>query len=108
MVQAERDPAGFLKDDPLEAVEFSVRSSQTEQTVLRRSRGRRRMAFFALAAAWGFLSGSSAVLVGLTLLGRPAYLARPLALSLGVAALAALAGGMVVAAAYRENTRRLK
>ena len=57
---------------------------------------------------WGFLAGTGAVLVGLTAVGRPARLG-----TLGVAvvigaALAAVVGGFVAAAAYRAASRRLR
>jgi hypothetical protein len=67
-----------------------------------------RMLYFSLAAVWGFLAGTGAVLVGLTAVGRPARLG-----SLGVAviigaALAAVVGGFVAAAAYRAASRRMR
>jgi hypothetical protein len=66
------------------------------------------MLYFSLAAVWGFLAGTGAVLVGLTAVGRPARLgALGVAVVIG-AALAAVVGGFVAAAAYRAATRRLR
>lgn len=72
------------------------------------ARGRVRMLYFSLAALWGFLAGTGAVLVGLTAVGRPARLG-PLGVAVVLgAAIAAVAGGFVAAAAYRAASRRLR
>ena len=106
MAEAGREHSGFFDDDAVDAADFRVKPLSADRPVSRRSRSRRRMVFFALASAWGFFSGTSAVLVALMLLGRPVFLGSRLALTLAVAAVAAVAGGLVVAAAYRENSRR--
>jgi hypothetical protein len=72
----------------------------------RRLRGRLRILYFSLASAWGFLSGSAGVFLGLEMLHQPVRLEPLSGFLLGGAALAALAGGLVAAAAYREATRR--
>jgi len=64
------------------------------------------MVFFGIAAVWGFLIGSGAILGGLSLLGRPVG-PEPLLLGLlAVALVLAVVGGWVAAAAYRETTQR--
>ena len=67
---------------------------------------RLRYLFFGLASGWGFASGSVAVLAGLDPLGFPTPPSSALSLRLAVAAVVALAGGIVVALAYREVVRR--
>ncbi len=72
------------------------------------ARGRLRALYFSLAAAWGFLAGSGAVLVGLSATGRPAGLGAPAVGVLVGAAILALLGALVAAAGYRVASRRLR
>jgi hypothetical protein len=62
--------------------------------------------YFSLAAIWGFLAGTGAVLVGLAAVGRPTRLGPGATLLVGCAAILALLGGLVAAAAYRAASRR--
>lgn len=71
-------------------------------------RGRLRAFYFSLASLWGFMAGSAAVLIGLMLVGRPAGLGSRGAFYVACAALLALVGGLVVAAAYHTASRRLR
>jgi hypothetical protein len=64
--------------------------------------------YFSLAALWGFLAGTGAVLVGLAATGRSAGMDSRCSVFLAVAAVLALVGGFVVAAAYRSASRRYR
>jgi len=72
----------------------------------RRSHSGLRFVYFSLASLWGFVSGTVAVLAGLTLADRPLQ-AEPtnVGLILGAAALAVV-GGLLAATAYRDAARR--
>jgi hypothetical protein len=106
MGQAEHDDTVVLAEAGMPGMSGRRRRSSDESDLPRRSRGRRRVAFFALAAMWGFLSGISAMLAALTLLERPVRLAPPIGVALAIAAVASIGGAFVIAAAYRETTRR--
>ena len=67
---------------------------------------RLRYLFFGLASGWGFAAGSVAVLAGLEATGYSMSAGTGLGVRLAVAAVVALAGGLVVALAYREVVRR--
>jgi hypothetical protein len=69
-------------------------------------RQRLRVVYFSLAALWGFLSGTAAVLMGHTVAGRPTPLGSRGAAFVLVAAVVAVLGGLVAAAAYRAAGRR--
>jgi hypothetical protein len=62
--------------------------------------------YFSLAALWGFLAGTGAVLAGLAATGGTAGISARCSMFLGGAAILALVGGLVVAAAYRSASRR--
>jgi len=66
------------------------------------------MVYFSLAAMWGFLAGSGAVLVGLSTMGQRVSLGRAGVLFLATAALLAVIGGIVVSAGYRAASRRYR
>ena len=72
----------------------------------RRTRQRLRVMYFSLAALWGFLAGSGAVLVGLSGAGRRVQLSGPALGLFGGASVVALIGGVVAAKAYRSASRR--
>ena len=76
------------------------RSERGMGTSIRRRR--LRLVYFALASIWGFLAGTAAIVVGLAVTDQPVRFAPWLVLALGVAALAAVVGGAVAAAAYRD------
>ena len=65
-----------------------------------------RVVYFALAAIWGFAAGSVAVLAGLNAVGHPIRLDAGLGLTMAVAAVVAIVGGVVTSLAYREAVRR--
>lgn len=107
MGQADHDDAATaVAGEGMVAMPDLRRVASDEGLPQRRSRGRRRMAFFMLAAGWGFFSGISAMLVALTVLGRPVHLVPPVGVALAVAGAATVGGALIVAAAYRETTRR--
>jgi hypothetical protein len=74
----------------------------------RKTRGRLRKLYFSLAAVWGFLAGTGAVLVGLSAAGRPARLGTSGSMLVAGAAILALIGGVVAAAGYGSASRRLR
>ena len=65
-----------------------------------------RTLYFSLAALWGFLAGTGAVLIGMAAVGRPTGMGARGGLCVLCAAVIALAGGLVAATAYRSATRR--
>jgi hypothetical protein len=65
-----------------------------------------RAIYFSLAAFWGFVAGSGAVIASQTLTGGPLPIGGTLLVSLALAALLSLIGAMLAAAAYREAVRR--
>lgn len=80
-------------------------SSHVSSRSLRR---RLRALYFSLAALWGFLAGTGAVLIGLTTMGEPVGLAPRGVVFVAGAALLSLVGGLVAAAAYRSASRRYR
>lgn len=81
--------------------------SQVSSRSLRR---RLRALYFSLAALWGFLAGTGAVLIGLTTVGQPAAtgMAPRCVIFVAGAAVLSLVGGLVAAAAYRSASRRYR
>jgi hypothetical protein len=65
-----------------------------------------RLVYFSMASLWGFLIGTLGMLGGLAALNRPLEPSAPIVGVVIGAALLALGGGLVVAAAYREATGR--
>jgi len=61
-----------------------------------------RLAYFSLAALWGFLAGSAAILTGLALRGTWIGLDAMILGALVLAAVLAVVGAGVAAAAYRD------
>jgi hypothetical protein len=72
----------------------------------RGARSRLRLVYFGLAALWGFLTGSGAILLALSAAGRPVHLGPWVGAGLVAASGVALLGGFVAAVAYREASRR--
>ena len=66
----------------------------------------RRLAFFALASVWGFIAGVTGVLVALAAAGESVEARPAIIAGLVPALLLSLAGGFIVAAAYRESKIR--
>ena len=66
----------------------------------------RRLAFFALASIWGFVVGVCGLLAALSAAGQPVYPNPSAIVTLIPAFIIAAAGGLVIAAAYRESKRR--
>jgi len=83
------------------------RTHRPSRASSRSTHGRVRALYFSLAALWGFLAGTGVVLVCLSTTGRPTGLSGSSLILVAVAAGVALAGGLVVARAYRSTTRRL-
>jgi hypothetical protein len=65
-----------------------------------------RSLYFSLAALWGFLIGSGALLIGFSATGARLHLGGGPLAALAAASILAVVGGMVAARAYREATRR--
>ena len=82
------------------------RSRESHRRVAPSHRRLRRL-YFAIAAIWGFLSGAVGVGAALAVRGRPVGIEDPLVLLALLPAIAlAVAGGVVIAAAYRAARRR--
>ena len=69
-------------------------------------RRRLRLLYFALAAVWGYVAGTAAVLGTLSMTGRPLPIDGNLVSGMVLAAVLALVGGAVASVAYREAVRR--
>ena len=82
------------------------RSRTTARSSARTRRRRLRAVYFSLAALWGFLAGTGAVLVGLVAVGRPTGMGARGGICVACAAVVALLGGLIAAMAYRSATRR--
>ena len=80
------------------------RSRSPERTS--HTRGTLRQLYFVLAALWGFVIGTAALLGGLAASGRPLRPEPFVGLVLLGAAVLALLGGIVAALAYREASNR--
>jgi hypothetical protein len=91
-----------------ESSDHPVRARRRRSSTRKDTRGRLRKLYFCLAAAWGFLIGTGAVLVGLAALGRPLHLGPVLAVVLGAAGVLAVAGGLIASIAYRDASNGLR
>jgi len=67
--------------------------------------GIRRLVFFGLASIWGFIVGVGGLLAAMSAVGRPAHPGFGVIPGLLPALIIAVAGGFVIAAAYRESKR---
>jgi hypothetical protein len=94
--------------DASESASRRRRRRSPSQVSTRTVRRRLRALYFSLAALWGFLAGTAAVLIGLTTAGRSPGLAPRSVMIVAGAAVLSLVGGLVVAAAYRSATRRYR
>jgi hypothetical protein len=65
-----------------------------------------RFLYFAIASVWGFAAGSVAVLAGFNSVGNPIFFDSGFGVTLAVAGVIAIVGGVVVSLAYREAVRR--
>ena len=65
-----------------------------------------RLVYFSLASLWGFVSGTVAVLAGLTLADQPLRAEPTIVGLILVAAALAVAGGMLAAMAYKDAARQ--
>jgi uncharacterized membrane-anchored protein len=68
----------------------------------------RRIVFFTLASAWGFIAGVTGVLASMSAAGQIMQARSAVVLGLIPALILTLAGGFVVAAAYRESKLRAR
>ncbi|MCP3979788.1 MAG: hypothetical protein GY716_10740 [bacterium] len=93
-------------DDP--ATRRRRRSSGRRRRRRRKSGGRRslRGIYFGLAALWGFLIGSGAIVAALVLAGQQVRSSPTLAGVLAGGSLLAVGGGGIAARAYREASGR--
>ena len=64
------------------------------------------MAYFTMAAVWGFLAGSAAILGGLAMNGTRVGFDPLIVGALVIAGAVSLIGGAVAAAAYRNANQR--
>ena len=83
--------------------------SRSDRPRRRRSnpkRQRLRVAYFTVAAVWGFLAGSVAILGGLAMRGTRVGFDPLIVGSLVIAGAVSLIGGAVAAAAYRNVNQR--
>ena len=86
---------------PIEA-QYTARSAARGRT----TSSSRRLVFFGIASIWGFIVGMAGVLAAMSLAGQHLQPDVRVGLSLVPAFLLAAAGGLVVAAAYKESKRR--
>ncbi len=84
------------------------RRRQSRGSSSSKATARLRSLYFALAATWGFLTGTGAVLAALSLADRPAHLGLAGTGLIAGAGAFALLGGFVVAAGYRTARRRVR
>ncbi len=84
--------------------QYTARSS----TRHRSGSGMRRIVFFTLASAWGFIAGVTGVLASMSAAGQIMQARSAVVLGLIPALILTLAGGFVVAAAYRESKLRAR
>jgi len=84
------------------------RRSRSRSTGPTRSRTRTRLTvvYFVLAAGWGFITGTMAIVIGLALAEQPLEFGPALATLLIAAVVAMLVGALVVALAYRDTSGR--
>jgi hypothetical protein len=92
--------------EPAPKEEHRSTSSREEARPQHRPRGRLRAAYFGASAFWGFVTGSAAVVGALRATGQGVPLSGGALALLGVTAVVAVAGGLVLAFAYREATQR--
>ena len=90
----------------MEPAPVEVEHSSLREAARPRPRGRLRAAYFGAAAFWGFVMGSAAVIGALRATGQGLPLSGGTMTLLGVTALVAVGGGLVLAFAYREATHR--
>jgi hypothetical protein len=72
----------------------------------RSARGIRRLVFFALASSWGFIVGVCGFVAAMSAMGQPVHPGPGAITGLIPALIIAVAGGFVIAAAYRESKQR--
>jgi uncharacterized membrane-anchored protein len=96
--------ASGSRTTPREGAEYTAAPHARHRT----TSGTRRSIFFALAAIWGFAVGVIGLLAALSAAGQHVQ-PGPAALSgLLLAFFVAVAGGLVMTAAYRESKRRAR
>jgi hypothetical protein len=94
--QAERDVT------PRPAPEYTVGPSSRPWS----ARGIRRLVFFSLASIWGFIVGVGGFLAAMSVSGQPVHPSGGALSGLIPGLIVAAAGGLVIAAAYRESKHR--
>lgn len=72
----------------------------------RTASGTRRLVFFSMAAFWGFSVGVAGLLAAMSAAGQPVHPEGGSIVGLIPALVVAIAGGFIVAAAYKESKRR--
>ena len=89
-----------------EAAARGAPASRRRRPHVRRGRDRLRALYFSIAALWGFLIGTGAIVVVLSEVGRPIRPGAGWAALLLTAGVVALAGGLVASVAYRDAAGR--
>ena len=89
---------------PAGAAEYTVRSGSRHRS----AGATRRLFFFALASIWGFIVGVVGFLAAMSATGQPVHPRTVAIPGLIPGLIVAVAGGFVIAAAYRESKRRAR
>jgi hypothetical protein len=82
------------------------RTKRRRRTYRSRGRDGLRAVYFSFAALWGFVTGTGAIVVVLSEVGRPIIPGHRWAILLLTAGVVALAGGLVASVAYRDAAGR--
>jgi len=98
-------PESAVEHPASEPTRSSLRPRRRRSQRQRRHKGLRGI-YFAMAAVWGCIAGSAGVLAAAASGGQRLSFGGGLLLALGIALVAAIVGGLVSAAAYREARNR--
>jgi hypothetical protein len=97
-----RERGARPRPTPAGAMEYTVGSGPRH----RGAGATRRLFFFALASIWGFIVGVGGFLAAMSAAGQPVHPGVSAIPGLIPGLVIAVAGGFVIAAAYRESKRR--
>ena len=100
MERRERDAEPHIR--PTGATEYTVGSASRHRS----AGATRRRLFFVLASIWGLIVGIGGFLAAMSAAGQPVHPGSGVIPGLIPAFVIAMAGGFVIAAAYRESKRR--
>ena len=101
---AEFEPTGTDGSDR----QYIAAPSARHRSSSSRSSNGRRLVFFSLSAAWGFIAGAGGLLAAMLAVGLDAHLSGWALAGLVPALAVAIAGGCVIAAAYKEAKLRAR